>query len=47
MDFKGFQGVTQGDPLTTTIFNVVIDTAVRHWIYLSEGGAGGQGGWVR
>ena len=31
-DFKGARGVTQGDPLSPTIFNVVVDALVRHWI---------------
>ena len=30
--FKGTTGVTQGDPLSPTIFNVVVGTVVRHWI---------------
>ena len=30
--FKGARGVTQGDPLPPTIFNVVVDTVVRHWL---------------
>ena len=30
--FKGARGVTQGDPLSPTIFNVVADAVVRHWI---------------
>ena len=29
--FKGEHGVTQGDPLYPTIFNVVLDAVVRHW----------------
>ena len=32
MAFKGERGVIQGDPLPPTIFNVVVDTAVRHWV---------------
>ena len=28
--FKGERGVTQGDPLSPTIFNVVVDAVVRH-----------------
>ena len=28
--FKGGRGVTQGDPLSSTIFNVVVDAVVRH-----------------
>ena len=28
--FKGARGVTQGDPLSSTIFNVVVDAVVRH-----------------
>ena len=30
--FKGFRGVTQGDPLSSTIFNLVVDLVVRHWV---------------
>ena len=30
--FKGARGVTQGDPLSPTIFNVVVDAVIRHWI---------------
>ena len=33
--FKGDRGVTQGDPLSPTIFNVVVDVVVRHWLQLS------------
>ena len=29
--FKGERGVTQGDPLFPTLFNVVVDAVVRHW----------------
>ena len=30
--FKGVRGVTQGNPLSPTIFNMVVDAVVRHWI---------------
>ena len=33
--FKGERGVTQGDPLSPTIFNVVVDAVVRHWLDLA------------
>ena len=33
--FKGERGVTQGGPLSPTIFNVVVDAVVRHWVMLS------------
>ena len=26
-------GVTQGNPLSPTIFNVVVDAVVRHWVH--------------
>ena len=29
--FQGFRGVMQGDPLSPTIFNMVVDAVVRHW----------------
>ena len=33
--FKGERGVTQGDPLSPTVFNVVVDGVVRHWLLLA------------
>ena len=33
--FKGERGVTQGDPISPTIFNVVVDAVVRHWLQLA------------
>ena len=30
--FKGYQGVTQGDPMYPTIFNVVVDAVICHWV---------------
>ena len=33
--FKGDQGVMQGDPLSPTIFNVVVDAVVRHWVTMA------------
>ena len=38
--FKGYQGVTQGDPLSPTILNVVVDEVVRHWVTVMVEGAG-------
>ena len=41
--------MTQGDPLSPTIFNVVVDAVVRHWVTLvvkeaeTRGGQGREG----
>ena len=32
-DLRGERGVTQVDPLSPTIFNVVVDAVFRHWVY--------------
>ena len=44
--FKGYQVVTQGDPLSPTIFNVVMDAVIHHWVMvvmLTKAGMGGLG----
>ena len=41
--FKGARGVTQGDPLSPTIFNVVVDAVVRHWVTVMVEGAEERG----
>ena len=35
--------MTQGDPLSPTIFNVVVDAVVRHWVTLAVEEAETQG----
>ena len=42
--FKVHQGVTQGGPLPPTIFNVVVDTVICHWVMLVAGEEAGLGG---
>ena len=39
--------MTQGDPLSPTIFNVVVDAVVRHWVTLAVAEAEKRGGWGR
>ena len=34
MPIKGYHGVAQGDPLSPTVFNVVGDAIIRHWVTL-------------
>ena len=43
-EFGGERGVTQGKPLSPTIFNVVVDAVVRHWVHgvVEEGEARGE-----
>ena len=40
-ELPGARGVTQGDPLSPTIFNVVVDVVVRHWVKVVIVGLGG------
>ena len=44
--FKGYQGGTKGNPLSPTIFNVVLDDVICHWVTVAtptEFGTGGLG----
>ena len=41
--FQGARGVTQGDPLSPTIFNVVVDAVVRHWVTVMTAGVEERG----
>ena len=34
--FKEYHGVTQGDPLSPTLFNVVVDAVTCHWVTVVE-----------
>ena len=39
--FQSFWGVNQGDLLSPTTFNVVVDAVVRHWVSVVVEGAEG------
>jgi hypothetical protein len=43
--FKATRGVTQGDPASPTLFNVLVDAIVRHWLtlVLDDGSADDDG----
>ena len=41
--FKGAHGVTHGDSLSPTIFNMVVDAVVRHWVAVMVEGAEERG----
>ena len=45
--FKGERGMTEGDPLSPTIFNVLVDAVVRHWVTLAVEEAETRGEWGR
>ena len=47
MTFRVFGGVTQGDLMSPTIFNVVVDAVVRHWDSLVVEGEEVPEGWGR
>ena len=42
--FQGFRGVTQGEPLSPTIFNAVVDAVVCPWAAVAEEREGGKEG---
>ena len=44
LEFQGFRGATQGNPLPPTIFNMMVDEVVTHWVEVVVKGAGEQGG---
>ena len=46
LSFKVYRGVTQGDPLSPTIFNMVVDAVIWHWMAVvapTEEGSEGLG----
>ena len=42
--FKVHQGVTQGGPLSPTIFKMVVEVVICHWVMLLAGGEAGPDG---
>ena len=44
LPFKGYRVVTQGDPLSPTLFNVVVDAVIRHWVTVVASTKEGMGG---
>ena len=46
-EFKGFQGVTQGYPLSPTIFNILVEAVMRQLMLLVSWGSGGRDSWGR
>ena len=40
---KGYRGVMQGYPLYPTIFNVVVDSVIRHWVTVVTPAEAGTG----
>ena len=42
--FNGYRGVTQGDPLSPMIFNVVVGAVTRNWVkVVAQTEAGSEG----
>ena len=41
--FQGARGVTKGDTLSPTIFNVVVDAVVCNWVEVVIAGTGERG----
>ena len=42
--FHRSQGVTQGDPLSSLIFNVAVDTIILNWVGIVADNESGPGG---
>ena len=43
---QGYRGLTQGEPLSSTVFNMAVDAVIRHWVMVvapTEAGAEGLG----